>query len=79
MKFKRFLEDDIGKRILNSLQENKESKSKDSNILGADIPELRKVQFGMRQEPTIAGSLRLGKAGVTSLFSDKILTKLLEK
>ena len=26
----------------------------------------------MRQEPTIAGSLfRLGKAGVTSLFSDK--------
>jgi len=52
---------------------NKENqKDIDYSALGSDISTTRKVQFGAAQEPMILGSaFRLGKAGLTSLFSNE--------
>ena len=50
-------------------KENK--KDIDYSVLGSDISTTRKIQFGARQEPMIIGSaVRLGQAGLASLFSD---------
>ena len=52
---------------------NKENqKDIDYSVLGSNISTTRKVQFGAAQEPMILGSaFRLGKAGLTSLFSNE--------
>jgi len=56
--------------IYKLVEENK--KNKDYSVLGSDISTTRKIQFGARQEPMIIGSaVRLGQAGLASLFSDE--------
>ena len=64
------VEDNIYKKLFDRIEKQKEKET--SNILDENISAARKFKFGTAQEPTIAGSLfRLGKAGVTSVFSDK--------
>ena len=66
------VEDNIYKKLFDRIEKQKEKET--SNILDENISAARKFKFGTAQEPTIDGSLfSLGKAGVTSVFSDKTL------
>jgi hypothetical protein len=57
-----------------------ESKNIDYSKLDEGITTTRKIQFGAAQEPTILGStFRLGKAGLTSLFSDETFDEAAQK